>query len=122
MLDRLKAWLRGDTDPDPRVREALRSGRREWPTDDGGTLRLLSSDEELRMTPEQRWTRHNARAMAEGCPCGRPGFVVRKYPAVGSVPFQVYACEEHRHVTVWERGTRPDGSTGMIPMEDDDDQ
>lgn len=102
MFKYIKAWLRRDTipvDPDllaQRPQESLRTGRRVWNDAHGGRLELLSTDEELRMTPEERWTRHNAKAMEAGCFfCGEPGRVVREYKVTGDVPYKVVGCDKH---------------------------
>src|ERR1044071_5409712 len=119
MLDRLIGWLRGEpeyVELDPLAREALRTGRRLWPTGDGGSLRLLSTDTELRMTPEERWTRRNEEALREGCRCGKPATVaVADYSVTGAVPFMTYSCEEHRDVASWSGSAQGAGPMVWTP-------
>ena len=54
---------------------------------------------------EERWTKSNAERLAAGCLCGKPSTHVKRYhDVVGSVPYEVWSCEEHWHVLSWERG------------------
>ncbi len=58
---------------------------------------------------EERWRRINAAAKAEGCKCGKPATTVRRYGGTtGSVPSEVWSCEEHRNVNEWS-GSGSDG-------------
>lgn len=109
----LRNWIASIFEMDPRVREALRTGRKTWQTADGQTLALLSSDEELRMTPGERWARRNAERKAAGCRCGRPAtHVAYNYSNVGEVPVEFWTCAEHVGVNVWVLG-----SDGWAPSE-----
>lgn len=58
---------------------------------------------------EARWIDYNMKARAEGCPCGRPATCVRMSGGnVGSVPVEVWSCDEHFNVSEWSR----DGGEG----------
>jgi hypothetical protein len=51
----------------------------------------------------RRWRRINEELRAAGCPCGRPATHVRRSVAgyAGSVPPEIWSCEEHINVNGW---------------------
>ena len=56
---------------------------------------------------ERRWRRINEAKRAEGCPCGKPATHVRLCAgAVGSVPPEIWSCDEHVNVNGWAYSTR----------------
>lgn len=71
--------------------------RRRFPQPDGTVLTLRTPDEELHLTPAQRWQRFNDRAKAAGCPCGQPWQVEEIVAADnrGTEPVKAYRCNDH---------------------------
>lgn len=74
-----------------------------------GLLDRRTYEEREAPAASNRWATINAEARATGCKCGQPATHVRRLPyVIGSVPAEIWTCEEHINVNSWHG--RDDGT------------
>lgn len=67
--------------------------------------RILSPYDEKVKAAEDRWRAINKETKARGCRCGKSATKVNYHPVMGSVPFEIWTCDEHEGAEAWSDKT-----------------